>query len=151
MSNQAFLYRMPAGLAGAVSRIEALVSEPNLIDTTTPPTVFGIPVKLVSGKIQKCASGNTPYGFLIRPYPTQSATSEALGTATPSLLQTCDVMKSGYMQVVSAGVPAKDGQVYFLDADGTITASATSSTAIVGCKFMGAADANGLVEIAYNL
>lgn len=151
MSN-AFLYRMGSGYAGAISRIEALVSEPNIIDAATPPTVFGVPVKLSSGKITICTGSDTPYGFLIRPYPTQSQTNEALGAATPSLTQTLDVMRSGYMQVKNTlGIPAKDGKVYYNQTTGLIQASSSGGTEIAGCKFMGTEDSDGIVEIAYNI
>lgn len=151
MSN-AFLYRMGSGYAGAISRIEALVSEPNIIDAATPPTVFGVPVKLSSGKITICTGSDTPYGFLIRPYPMQSQTNEALGAATPSLTQTLDVMRSGYMQVKNTlGIPAKDGKVYYNQTTGLIQASSSGGTEIAGCKFMGTEDSDGIVEIAYNI
>lgn len=151
MSN-AFLYRMGSGYAGAISRIEALVSEPNIIDADTPPTVFGVPVKLSSGKITICTGSDTPYGFLIRPYPMQSQINEALGAATPSLTQTLDVMRSGYMQVKNTlGTPAKDGAVYYNQTTGLIQASSAGGTEIAGCKFMGTEDSDGIVEIAYNI
>jgi|GEM_PF-1521067 hypothetical protein len=149
MSN-AFLYRMGAGYAGAISRIEALVAEPNQLDRTTPPGVFGVPVKLVAGKIQICKSSDVPYGFLIRPYPTQANVNEALNAGTPDPNQLCDVMRSGYMQVkCTAGTPAKNADVYFNSSTGLVQAE--SGTKIDNCKFMGTADSNGLVEIAYNI
>jgi hypothetical protein len=155
MTSNAILYRMPAGIAGDVTRREQATVEPQIMDPTTPVLVFGVPVKMVSGKIKPlAASGDAIYGFLCRPYPVSAATSEALGTATPSTVLEANILRRGYMTVnVQAGVVAKDGQVYFNDTTGHVEGltSAPGQTAISGCKFMGAADSDGNVEISYNL
>lgn len=164
MSN-AFVYRMPAGIPGDVTRREAARIEPQQIDAAYPPTVFGIPVKMVTGKIRPMASGDSsqPYGFLVRPYPTQRTTNEALGAATPDPTQLCDVLVAGYMTVKCYNdAPAKDGAVYYLAQDltsalliGRVEAgtegSPTTNVAITGCRFMGTGDADGNVEIAFNV
>ena len=164
MSN-AFVYRMPAGIAGDVTRREHAKIEPHVIDAVTPPTRYGEPVKLVAGKIQPMAEGDTgqPYGFLVRPFPGQVATSEALGTATPSTVLMCDVLVSGYMTVIVVeGSPAKDGAVYYRSQAGSpaedvgrlevdSSGSPTTNIAITGAKFMGAGDADGNVEIKFNV
>jgi hypothetical protein len=154
MSN-AILLRMGAGIAGDVTRREAAVIEAQQIDATTLiPTAFGIPVRLVSGKLERLSTGgDVVYGFLVRPYPTQEGlAAEGLGTSTPNTaIQIFDVLRRGYMTVKSAGTPAKDGQVYYVTTTGAITASASSATAITGCYFMGAADADGNVEISFGI
>ena len=38
-----FQFKMLAGFAGSVSRVESATIEPNLIDDGTPPTIFGAP------------------------------------------------------------------------------------------------------------
>ena len=152
MSN-AYLYRMPAGIAGDVTRKEQATIEAQIMDTTTPVTVYGVPVQMVAGKIKPLSTNSdVVYGFLVRPYPTQSATNEALASGTPSTINAADILRRGYMTVKNtAGTPAKDGQVYYVTATGLISASSSSATAITGCYFMGEADSDGNVEIAYNL
>jgi hypothetical protein len=111
-----FIYRMPAGIAGDVTRREHAKIEAQLFDASYPCLHFGEPVKMVSGKIRPMAEDDTvqPYGFLVRPYPSQMATSEALGAGTPDVTKIADVLVSGYMTVnVVEGVPSKNGPVYY--------------------------------------
>lgn len=164
MSN-AFIYRMPAGIAGDVTRKEHAKIEQHLYDSDYPCTYFGDPVKLVSGKIRPMAEDDSsqPYGFLVRPYPSQMATSEAVGTATPDPTQIADVLVSGYMTVqVQEGTPAKNGTVYYRSQDGSpaenvgrlecdSSGSPTTNVAITNCRFMGTGDTDGNVEIAFNV
>lgn len=164
MSNT-FLYRMPAGIPGDVTRRDAAKIEQQQMDADFPVTQFGLPVKMVSGKIRPMAENDTaqPYGFLVRPYPTQRTTNEALGAATPDPTQLCDVLVSGYMTVKNAyGTVAKNDAVYYrsqqsspavligrVEADSS--GSPTTNVAITGARFMGEADADGNVEIAFNV
>jgi hypothetical protein len=164
MSN-AFIYRMPAGIAGDVSRKELSKVEPQFVDSDYPVLRYGEPVKMVSAQLRPFTTGDdavVPYGFGVRPYPIQGTTSEALGTATPPTTQPLDVLKSGYMTVnCKAGTPALNGSVYVRVVDsgvstqplGGIEAAADGGdcVAITGCIFMGAADSDGNVEIAYNI
>lgn len=152
MSN-AYLYRMPVGIAGDVTRKEQSTVEAQVMDSSTPVTVFGVPVQMVSGKIQPLsASDDVIYGFLVRPYPTSYTSNEALATATPSTTLAANILRRGYMTVKNTvGTPVKNAQVYYVTATGLISASASSATAITGCYFMGDADSDGNVEIAYNL
>ena len=166
----AFLLRMPSGIAGMINRAEHATVEAQLYDTTTPPTVFGIPVKYVAGKVQPIAAADTVanvvQGFLAKPYPTQFTSSEALGTATPYTALMANVMKRGYMTVkvnasLPAAVPAKGGAVYCRKTDhgaaeyliGGVESDADGGKceAITGCYFMGPMDADGNVEIAFNI
>lgn len=164
MSN-AYLTRMPAGIAGDVSRKELSKIEPQVMDSTLPVTLYGVPVKMSSGKVTPIASGDAAsdvYGFSVRPYPIMPSSSEALGAGTPNTNQPLDVLVSGYMTVaLNAGTAAMGGSVYVrvaasgLDAQpiGGIEAAADGGdcVAITGCVFMGAADADGNVEIRYNI
>jgi hypothetical protein len=170
MSN-AILYRMAAGIPGTISRAQgqALV-ETGIIDTDYPPASYGIPIKHVSGKTRPIAAGDTlasvAAGFLVRPFPTQGTTNEALGDATPNPAQPSSEMKRGYIMVkvnasLPAAVPAKDGVVYCRKTDhgaaeypiGGVESDADAGKceAIPGAYFTGAMDANGLCEVAYNL
>ena len=173
MSN-AFIYRMPAGIPGEVTRREHSTIEPGIYDTTYPVTKFGVPVKIVSGKVRPFAAADTitTYlasglgGFLVRPYPTQYTSNEALGTATPNTATIANVMKRGYMMVkveasLPAVVPAKEGIVYCRKTDHGASeyiiggvesdADAAKCEAIPNCFFTGAMDADGNCEIAFNI
>lgn len=165
----AFKYRMPAGIPGATNRVEHLTAEAQIMDTAFPVLLFGVPVKLVSGLVRPIASGDAAslvYGFLIRPYPTQNvgapytAPTDGFGGGVPNTQDLANVMRRGYMTVKLNNVTAatKGGQVYVRNANGTgptpigsIEAGATDCVAIPGCIFMGPADADGNVEIAYNI
>jgi len=165
MSN-AFIYRMPAGIAGDVTRREHADIEAQVMDTDYPVLRYGEPVKMVSGEIRPITTDDVIgdiYGFGVRPYPIQTSTSEALATATPPTNLPFDVLRRGYMTVkVQNGTPAKNASVYVR----TIEASDPTAQPIGGlecasdggdcfeitnAKFMGEADSNGNVEISYNL
>ena len=169
----AYPYRMPSGIAGSVDREWAHIGEPNQLDATTPPVAFGDPVKMGSNsRVQALAVGDAAaavYGFLERSFPgqpgtTYGAATQALGTAyAPAAGSRCTVMRAGYISVVVQGATAaaKGGAVYVRLAGtvptggrlGGIEAAADSTNTILipGAYFMGAADASGNTEIAYNL
>lgn len=165
MSN-AFITRMPAGVAGDVTRREHATIEPQEMDTSYPVLRYGEPVKMVSGEIRPITTGddiNDIYGFGVRAYPVQTSSSEALGVATPPTNLPFDVLRRGYMTVkVQNGTPVKNASVFVR------TVAADDPTAqpigglecgsdggdcfeITNAKFMGDADADGNVEISYNL
>lgn len=161
----AYTTRVPAGFAGSVSRSDSLTVQQEIIDSGTPPTAYGKPVKMVSGKVQPLASGDAgtvAYGWAVRPYPAQSTTN-ALGAATPPTSGILDVLRRGFISaVVTLGTAAKAGQVYVVTTAGgsvvvgDIVTSASpagggTGVAITGAFFTGPADANGVVEIAYNI
>lgn len=157
----AYVTRMPQGIPGDVSRKDALTAEPRMIGATVPDA-FGLFVKFDSTteSVLPPTTNAAPYGLLVRPYPT-SSTATTLGTAAPTAGQLIDVMKRGYMTVKNrAGTAAAGGAVYVRYSAaatgqplGGIEAAAVSGeTAVVtGAIFMSAADADGNVEIAYNL
>ncbi|MBC7074669.1 MAG: hypothetical protein H5T98_01075 [Syntrophomonadaceae bacterium] len=112
-----FLYRMPSGIPGAISRSQAPTNiEPNIILSTNPPTVYGVPVAVdaSTGHVRPIGAGDTSaliYGFNVRPFPTQSGNT--LGVSTPPTSGETDVLKLGYMTVKSTnGTPSKNGPVY---------------------------------------
>jgi hypothetical protein len=162
MSN-AFIYRMPAGIPGDVTRREHAKIEPQIMDATYPVLEFGVPVKIVSGEVRCMAVGEVytdVYGFIVRPYPSQMASSEALGAATPDPTKICDILVSGYMTVHCVnGTPAKNNPVYFRHAAGSPAetigqieaGSLTDNTILTGAVFMGEADSDGNVEIKFNV
>lgn len=161
----AYLYRMPSGIPGDISRQSQSTVEPGIFDSAFPFASYGIPVKSVGGKIRPVAAGDAAsvvIGFLVRPYPTQGGNgTEPLGTATPPTSGVGDNMRRGYMTVKNnAGTPADRGLVYVRVATpaagkpiGGIEAAADSTNTVVipGAFFKSAADAGGNVEIEYNI
>lgn len=177
--DNAFLYRMPAGIPGDVNRAFAALVEPNQIDDSDPPLAYGVPVALdtVTGEIRPIGAGDTAvdlYGVLVRPFPIQVTTAATYmggqpltdpASGVPPAAGMCDVLKSGYMTVRLYGATAatRGGAVYTrianagagevvggfeaaADGGDTIQAGARNTT-----YFRGPADANGNVEIAWNL
>ena len=134
---------MPRGFAGDITRgyFDHTV-EGRFSDGTVKS--FGVPVKLSGDKVAATtATADVVYGFAARGYGQADCEGvQAMGQI--------GVLRRGYMAVASAGTPAAGAQVY-LSATGTITAGSDSTTAIPGCTFMGAKDADGLVEIAFNI
>lgn len=161
----AFLYRMPSGIPGDISRRANLTVESLILDSTNPFSAFGLFGKVNAGKFVPVGAGDTAaavYGILVRPYPTQGgAASDPLGTSTPATGGIANVMRRGYMTVkLNAGTAALAGPVYVRVANasagkpiGGIEAAADSTNTITinGATFMGAADASGNVEIAFNI
>ena len=162
MSN-AILYRMPAGIAGDVTRPSNSTIEPGVYDAAKPFPAYGMAGKIVNEKFVPLETGDAAtavYGLLVRPYPTSSS-QDGLGAATPPVAGVNDVMRRGYMTVIlRSGTSAKGGQVYIrigastgdkplggfeAAEDGTDTIPLTNAT------FMGAADASGNVEISYKI
>ncbi|WP_446903004.1 structural cement protein Gp24 [Burkholderia sp. YIM B11467] len=167
-SYQAYQFRMPAGFAGDLQRAEAAVVEPQLIDASAPPLSFGVPVKLVGGKIQPINnSADTAalvYGVNLRPYPIQGNGTDPLGTSTPPASGVTDILRRGYVNVQLNGTAAaaKGGTVYVRVAGASAgkpiggfeaAADATSANTVAmpaNWYFTGPADAYGVTEIAVN-
>ncbi len=161
----AYLTRMPVGFVGMVNRQDQALLQPELLDPTNGPTAYGVPVKMVSGKILALAAGATAasiVGFLAKPYPVQETSTPGGtlgGPSAPNLALPADIMKRGYMIVkMGTGTAVKGGQVYVCattsapDTVGDIGDSTiANAVAIANCFFMGAADASGVVEISYNI
>lgn len=167
----AFLYRMPSGVPGAISRTNlALIIETAILLSGSAPSAYGLPVAVdpTTGHVRAITTGDTAasvYGFMVRPYPTQGGDGQStgIGSSPPPTSGPVDVLKLGYMSVyVSRGTAAKNGTVYVRVAAnatypnspvGGIEAAAdgTNTVALTNCYFTGAADANGNCEIAFNI
>lgn len=161
----AFVYRMPAGIPGDVSRQSAAKIETQLLDAAAAFAGYGLFGKIASGKFVPVGAGDAAsavYGLLVRPFPTQGANaSDPLGAAVPKTTGPADVLRSGYITVkLNAGTAALGGGVYVRVANaatgkpiGGIEAAADGANTILvaGASFMGAADANGNVEIGFNI
>lgn len=161
----AFQYRMPAGIPGAVSRVEHATVEAGLYDSTAPFSAYGLPAKLASGKYQPLGAGDAAtalVALLVRPYPTNSS-QEGLGVATPP--QTGGIgnfLRRGYMTIKLNGgaTVAKGDQVYIRVANAAAgkpvggfegASDSTNTVAPAGLVFTGPADSTGNVEVAYNI
>lgn len=167
-----FQYRMPAGIPGQVTRLEASIIEAAIASRRHPPTVYGVPValddwseSLISPKrlhtgwmrpLRKGDAAADVYGFLVRPYPTQQT-----GEGTP-ISGVCDVLVRGYINAKLGGKAEayKGGAVYARIQNptddqplGGIEAEPDDKNTIqlVNAHFMGEADADGNVEIAYKM
>ena len=155
-----FLYRMPSGIAGDVSRKSHSTIESQV--AIAGFAAFGLFGKMdANGKFAPLASGDTAasvYGLIVRSYPTQSA-SNGFGASVP-VTGFNDVLRRGYMTVkCNAGTAKTGGKVFVRIGAGTeakpiggIEAVADSTNTIeVNATFMHAADASGNVEISYKI
>lgn len=159
----AYTYRMPSGIPGDVSRKSHSTIESHNMPLATAVAAFGVFAKIntTNGNLVALGSSDTAdtiHGLVVRSYPTTSSTN-ALGEAVPFAGIT-DVLVRGYMTVkCNAGTAKKGGAVYVRVASaaagkpiGGIEAAADSANTItVKAKFMHDADAQGNVEIAYNI
>lgn len=176
----AFTFRMPAGFAGAVTRTHPVGIEPCLISVTNPVTAFGQPVVVDAADTNKGMrplaaadqSLTTIEGITVRPFPFQQQTTSnlagavTLGTAgTPPTSGVIDILRQGYILVPVNGSPIKGGAVFIWTAassgvhvQGGFEAATPGGSGMqisgVGSGktfFNGGPDANGLVELAYNI
>lgn len=112
MSN-ALLFRMASGIPGDISRRQFSIVDSQLPNVSKPFSAYGRPGKMVAGKFEPIENGDTAAnveGFLVRPYPTQTANADGAGISIGKIV---DRMLQGYMTVHNyAGTPAIDGQVY---------------------------------------
>jgi len=162
----AYLYRMPVGIAGAISRPQDLTTEPVILNAANIFSQYGLAGKdSADGKFIPLAASdaNTVItGLYVLPYPTTSTPDMARQVGANANF-TGDVMKRGYM-TVNIGSTAvgltKGGTVYVRNANPTtasplgaiLGAAVTGETVVLpNATFTGAGDANGNAEIAYNI
>jgi hypothetical protein len=158
--------RMPAGFPGSISRSDSLTVEQEIIDSSNPPAKYGVPIKIVGGKLQGLEAsdaGSVTAGWMVKPYPTQSTDNNLGSAAVPPTTGIGDRMRRGFMTVTLAkGTAAKGGQVYVVTtAGGTVVlndivtsaspAGGGTGVAVTGSFFTGPADAGGVVEIEHNI
>jgi len=169
-----FQFRMGAGFPGDVNRTHPVTIEPCQIAAATPPTGYGQAVLLAAANagVRPFAAGDAAvaaaFGITVRPYPFQQSSasnfgSAAFGAATPPVVGAIDVLRSGYIMVkVPAGqVPVKGDPVYVwvgasaglhvLAGFEATDAGADTTPAIAGAIFNGTPDADGNVEVAFNI
>lgn len=162
----AYLYRMPVGIAGAISRPQDLTTEPVIIDSSNIFAAYGLAGKdSADGKFIPLAASDAATvitGLYVRPYPTTS-TPDMVSQVGTGKNFTGDVMKRGYM-TVNIGSTAvnlvKGAPVYVRNANPTdasplgaiLGAAITDETVVLpNASFTGAGDAAGNAEVAYNI
>lgn len=169
----AFLGRMGAGFAGDVDRHTAII-EPVLNSIATPATLYGTCVidDLANGMRPLAAadSGVTVVdGIVVRPFPTNAPAGstnaqQGLGSAAvPTGIMA--ILKQGYVAVqmnTGAGAVVKGGAVFVWVAatvaghvQGQFESAAnggnTAALDVNRYGYNGPADANGIVELSFNL
>ncbi len=162
-------YRMGAGYAGDINRTHPFSALPALMNTTSPARAYGEALLWgatndVRAVIATDQADSTPIviaGLLVRPYPTQQTSggmSSPFGSVTPPSSGVCDILREGYMMVqMKAGVTVKRGDPVWVWATATSGANiqgqfqaasnAGNTVPIANARFMGPADASGIVEI----
>ncbi|MBF9161965.1 hypothetical protein E5H25_18720 [Acinetobacter baumannii] len=150
---------MPSGIPGDISRKAHSTVEAHILKGNFG--AFGIFGKLTADGIVPLEAADTDvYGLIVRSYPTQSALN-GIGAAVPQSGIVNDIMRRGYMTVkCNAGTAKKAGKVYVRVATGTelkpiggieAVADGVNTIEIKNAMFMHDADAQGNVEISYNI
>ncbi|KFK98394.1 hypothetical protein [Serratia sp. Ag1] len=159
------LYRMPAGIAGAISRPQDLTVEPHVLDSTKPFAAYGLAGKIAGGKFVPVESGDAATvmaGIFVRPYPTASQPDKVRQIGS-GFNFTGDNLKRGYVTVniggdassvalyapvyMRVGTPTAASPLgaFLATADGANTVQVTNAV------FNGPGDAEGNIELAYNI
>ena len=119
MAGTAILYSAPSGVPGDLNDILNTVVESWILDPDLTPTDFGVPVKVVDGKIAKIETGDAAtdfYGILSRSVPTMAPDLNVnLNTSTPNANTVSGVVVGGPGYVLvkcTVGTPTKGGAVY---------------------------------------
>lgn len=165
----AFGYRMGVGFPGEVNRTHPFSVLPSLINTTTPPRLYGDPVFVdtATNSVRGAVAGDNNataaaiYGFMVRPYPTQQSSggmSSSIGAATPPVAGIADVLRQGFMiaKLPPGASVTKNGIPYVWCAvtagnniqGGLVAAASAGNTLpIANARFTGPAAADGTVEL----
>jgi hypothetical protein len=113
--NNAFLYRMPAGIPGAISRSQNVDVASFPANPAAAFAAYGLLGKLLSGKFVPITAGDTAgYGILTRPFPIGGVNaSDALGVSVPPNVGMLSPLRRGHMTVLlNAGSAVAGGPVY---------------------------------------
>ncbi|NGF63155.1 hypothetical protein G5641_24670 [Citrobacter freundii] len=160
-----FLYRMPAGIAGAISRPQDLTVEPQTLNSAKAFATYGLAGKFSAGKFVPIEAADTAavvVGIYVRPYPTASQPDKVRQIGTGYNFAG-DCMKRGYVTVnlgADASAVALGGEVYMRVATlsdtsplGAFLAAADgeNTVQITNAFFNGPGDANGNIELAFNI
>ncbi|KLF68632.1 hypothetical protein [Klebsiella aerogenes] len=160
-----FLYRMPAGIAGAISRPQDLTVEPQTLDSTKAFAAYGLAGKFSAGKFVPIEATDTAavvVGIYVRPYPTASQPDKVRQIGTGYNFAG-DCMKRGYVTVnlgSDASAVTLGGEVYMRVATPTASsplgsflaaADGDNTVQLTNAYFNGPGDANGSIELAFNI
>lgn len=112
-----FLYRMPSGVAGSVTRPLETAVESVFLNASKPVLAFGAPVKLISGKAEPLEASDAAsvfYGILARVAPSiGGSTAQLFTSGVPNTDSVQGVVTRGYVNVAcTIGTPVRGGQVY---------------------------------------
>ncbi|MDM1791374.1 hypothetical protein B9L20_16740 [Serratia marcescens] len=163
----AYLYRMPVGIAGAISRPQDLTVEPVILKSANAFPAYGLAGKIdADGFFVPLADGDTAdkvKGIYVRPYPTTSQPDMVRQVGTDKNFPG-DAMKRGYMTVnvgSDASAIKKGAPVYIVispDAfikvplGGFMATLVTDKTVLLpNAEFTGAGDADGNAEISWKI
>ena len=167
-------FKMVAGFPGDVNRTHPASITAELTDVTFPPTLYGqgVIVNPATSSVRqlKTTDTTTPvaiYGITVRPFPSQQTSggmTAGFGTGTPPVSGVIDIIRSGFIIVnlPFGGSPVKNGPVYIriaassgLHVQGAFEAVAdtlgTNTVLVSNAVFNSSPDANGNVEIAFNI
>lgn len=160
-----FLYRMSAGIAGAISRPQDLTVEPQTLNSAKAFATYGLAGKFSAGKFVPIEAADTAavvVGIYVRPYPTASQPDKVRQIGTGYNFAG-DCMKRGYVTVnlgADASAVALGGEVYMRVATPSDTsplgaflaaADGENTVQITNAFFNGPGDANGNIELAFNI
>ncbi|EAQ0292876.1 hypothetical protein WKB38_000245 [Salmonella enterica subsp. enterica serovar Braenderup] len=167
MAGNAYLTRMPLGFVGAVTRPRDLTIEPVMLDHNKLFSTYGLPGKYVDNQFVPLVDGDTidkVKGIFVRPFPITSAPDLAWLGVTAN--QVGDNLKRGYICVkATAGnaTAAKKGDPVYVRVAGGTTQSpvgsfvlspdstASNTLQLTNAEVMGPGEADGRIEIAYNI
>jgi hypothetical protein len=156
-----YLYNLPAGVAGDITRQQHTVVESGFLNASAAPTAFGVPVKLVSGKFEKIAASDAATvfaGIISRIAPSISGDlTQTFAGGTPNVSSVQGIVVKGYVNVkCPVGTPVRGASVYMrITADtgkavGDLETSADSGkcVALSGVTWaVDGKDANNVTEI----
>lgn len=170
-----FKFRMGAGYPGEITRTHPVDINPELADSTNPPTLAGqgVLVDATSHAIRKLITGDGTssialYGITVRTFPFQQATTStnfgavAVGGSSLPVSGEVDVLRRGSIiaSVPTGQTPVKGGAVYIWNAASTgvhvqgsfeSTSTGGSTATISNAVWNSSVDANGYAEIAFNI
>lgn len=163
----AYLYRMPVGIAGAISRPQDLTVEPVILKSSNAFPAYGLAGKYdTDGYFVPLEDGDKAgdvKGIYVRPYPTTSQPDMVRQVGADKNF-TGDAMRRGFMTVnlgSDASAIKKGAPVYVVvSLDSTIdvplggfmaTSLSGNNVALTNAEFTGAGDANGNAEISWKI
>jgi len=159
------LFRMPAGIAGAITRPQDLTVEPQMLDSAKVFPAYGLAGKISSGKfvpIEAADAVTVLAGIFVRPYPTASQPDKVRQIGSGYSF-TGDCLKRGYVSVniggdasgvaLSAPVYMRVDNASANSPLGSFLAAADgeNTVQVTNAYFNGPGDASGNIELAFNI